>query len=62
MRIHNYWEVKYADEGIQNVKRMDILKITPFDQFGSPVEIVKIFGGREMYTEAIRDMEMYLYA
>lgn len=53
---------KYADEGIQNVERLDILKITPFDRFGSPVEIIKSFGGKEKYTSALRKLEAHLYA
>ena len=52
---------KYADEGIQNIEQMDILKITPFDRFGSPVEIIKSFGGKKKYTTALREMEFHLY-
>jgi type I restriction enzyme R subunit len=53
---------KYANEGIQNVERMDVLKVTPFDRFGSPVEIVKSFGGKDKYTAAITELEAVLYA
>jgi type I restriction enzyme R subunit len=52
---------KYADEGIRNVEHMDVLKITPFDRFGSPVEIIKSFGGKEKYTAALRELESHLY-
>ena len=52
---------KYADEGIQNIERMDVLKITPFDRFGSPIEIVKSFGGKAQYSGAIRALEEALY-
>jgi type I restriction enzyme, R subunit len=52
---------KYADEGIQNVEQMDVLKITPFERFGSPVEIIKSFGGKEKYTTAVRELESHLY-
>jgi len=52
---------KYADEGIRNVEQMDVLKITPFDRFGSPVEIIKSFGGKEKYTTALRELESHLY-
>ncbi len=52
---------KYADEGIQHIERMDVLKVTPFDRFGSPVEIVKSFGGKEKYLQALNDMEELLY-
>jgi type I restriction enzyme R subunit len=53
---------KYADEGIRNVEQMDVLKITPFDRFGSPVEIIKSFGGKEKYTTALRELESLIYA
>lgn len=53
---------KYADEGIQDVERMDVLKVTPFDRFGSIVEIVKLFGGKEKYTVALKELEEQLYA
>jgi len=53
---------KYADEGIQNIEQMDVLKVTPFDRFGSPVEIVKSFGGKNEYTAAIHEMETYIYS
>ena len=52
---------KYADEGIRNVEQMDVLKITPFDRFGSPVEIIKSFGGKKKYTTALRELESHLY-
>ena len=52
---------KYADEGIQNVERMDVLKVTPFDRFGSPVEIVKRFGGKQQYHAALLELESHLY-
>ncbi len=53
---------KYADEGIQNVERIDVLKVTPFDRFGSPIEIVRSFGGKEQYSGAVRELEEALYA
>jgi type I restriction enzyme R subunit len=52
---------KYADQGIQDVERMDVLKVTPFDRFGSPVEIIKSFGGKAQYAAALRELEAHLY-
>lgn len=52
---------KYADQGIQDIERMDVLKVTPFDRFGSPIEIVKSFGGKDKYTEAVHELELRLY-
>jgi type I restriction enzyme R subunit len=31
---------KYADEGIKNIENAKILRLQPFDAFGSPVEII----------------------
>ena len=52
---------KYADEGIENLETIEVLKVQPFEQFGSPYEIVKKFGGKEKYLAAIRELENALY-
>jgi len=53
---------KYADSGISSVESLDILKVDPLRSFGTPVEIVKFFGGRDNYLAAIREIEAVLYA
>lgn len=52
---------KYADSGIQSVESMDILKVDPIRGFGTPIEIVQFFGGKDGYRKAIRDLEDALY-
>lgn len=52
---------KYTDTGIRSVESMDILKVDPLKRFGTPVEIIGIFGGRDAYLEAVREMESALY-
>lgn len=52
---------KYADSGIQTVESMDILKVDPLRGFGTPIEIVQLFGGKAAYRAAIRDLEAALY-
>jgi type I restriction enzyme R subunit len=52
---------KYADEGIENLESIEVLRIKPFDEFGSPLEIIKQFGSREKYFEAIKELEFELY-
>jgi len=52
---------KYADEGIENIEKMEILKVQPFNKFGSPVEIIKSFGGRDQYLKALQELEEQLY-
>ena len=52
---------KYADEGIANIEQMEVLKVAPLDQFGSPVEIIQAFGGKTQYQAAVRELERGLY-
>ena len=52
---------KYADTGIKSVESLEILKVDPLTAFGTPVEIVNLFGGRSAYLAAIRELETALY-
>lgn len=52
---------KYADEGIENIEDIKILKVNPFDQFGTPTEIIKFFGGKQQYIQALTQLEKELY-
>lgn len=52
---------KYADEGIENIEDMKILQVNPLNQFGSPVEIVKLFGGKKQYIKAVAELEHEIY-
>jgi type I restriction enzyme R subunit len=52
---------KYSDSGITSVESMDILKVDPLSGFGTPMEIVKLFGDKSAYLAAIRELEQALY-
>jgi type I restriction enzyme R subunit len=52
---------KYADEGIDDIESMEVLKVKPFTEFGSPVEIVSAFGSKNKYLEALHELESELY-
>ena len=52
---------KYADEGIENIESMEVLKVKPLTEFGSPTEIIKEFGSKENYLKAIKELENELY-
>jgi len=52
---------KYADEGLEPVESVDVLKVQPFNRLGTPVELVRVFGGREKYLQAVRELEKELY-
>ena len=52
---------KYADEGLTNLEDPKVLKVQPFNKYGTPTEIIQQFGGREQYFEALKDLEQQLY-
>ena len=52
---------KYADEGIENIENMKVLQVNPFDTFGSPFEIVQLFGVKQKYLEALNGLEKQIY-
>ncbi len=52
---------KYADSGIASVESLDILKVEPLRSFGTPIEILRLFGGKPAYLAAVRELESALY-
>ncbi len=52
---------KYADTGITSVESLEVLRVDPLTAFGTPVEIVTLFGGKASYLAAIRELEDALY-
>ncbi|WP_099329428.1 EcoAI/FtnUII family type I restriction enzme subunit R [Clostridium paraputrificum] len=52
---------KYKDEGITQLEDTKILKLKDFEKFGSPMKIVKLFGGKEGYLKAIKELEDEIY-
>ena len=52
---------KYADEGVQTIESMEVLRVPPLDGLGTPVELVRSFGGRTEYDAALRTLEQELY-
>lgn len=52
---------KYADEGIGAIEETQILTIAPFSSFGTPLEIIRAFGGPDRYQLAVRELEQALY-
>ena len=53
---------KYADEGIATIESNEVFKLQPFTDLGSPVELVRSFGGRPQYLSALQALEQALYA
>lgn len=53
---------KYADEGITTLESSEVLRVQPLSELGSPVELVRSFGGRPQYLQALQTLERQLYA
>jgi len=52
---------KYADEGVFNLDDANVLRIPPIDRLGTPVELVRAFGGRSGFERAVHDLQSALY-
>lgn len=53
---------KYADEGITSIENNKVLKLKPFTEIGTPVEIInKVFGSKDNYETAIKELEQQIY-
>lgn len=52
---------KYADSSIYEIEDIDILELDPFVKFGKPAKIASLFGGREGYIRAVRELESEIY-
>ncbi len=52
---------KFADGGLNSLESMDILKVDPLTQYGTPIEIIQIFGGKQFYLAAIQELEAQIY-
>ena len=53
---------KYADEGIEHIETPEILKVQPFDQYGTPMELLTELGGHDGYSEIVSEITERLYA
>lgn len=53
---------KYEDEGLLNLDDPQVLRIAPFDQMGTPLQLVRQFGSREKFEAAVHELQVELYA
>ena len=53
---------KYMNEGVSELEDTHVLENEPFDRFGSPAKIAKLFGGKEGYVQAVKEMIQQIYA
>lgn len=52
---------KFADSGVMEIEKGEVLDLQAFKEFGTTVEIMREFGGRKQYFEAIREIENALF-
>lgn len=52
---------RYTLDGIYEIENSGILQLDPFTKFGSPSRIAQLFGGREGYLLAVRELENEIY-
>jgi len=52
---------KYADEGVINLDDANVLKIAPFTAMGAPMQLLRAFGGRPAFEQAVHEMQTALY-
>lgn len=52
----------YADKGVASIENAKVLKLKPFNEIGTPMEIInEYFGGKDKYEQAIKELEYELY-
>jgi type I restriction enzyme R subunit len=52
---------KYADDGGLDFENPEIIRLDPLSKLGSPVEIIRAFGGKPAYDAAIHALTSELY-
>ncbi|MBO5476860.1 MAG: DEAD/DEAH box helicase family protein [Clostridia bacterium] len=53
---------KYSDNNELELTDTKILELMPFNEYGSPMDIVDVFGGKDKYIEVVEELENELYA
>ena len=52
---------KYADDGVLDLGDAKVLRIPPLDSLGTPLELVRAFGGKPGFERAVHDLQSELY-
>lgn len=52
---------KYADDGLIDLENPAVITLDPIKRLGTPPEIIKAFGGRDEYSDAIHLLTEVLY-
>ena len=52
----------YADKGVTSMENAKVLKLKPFTDIGTPMEIINtVFGGKEQYEKEVQNLENELF-
>ena len=52
---------KYADDGGLDFEQPEIIRLDPLNKLGSPVEIIRAFGGKTGYDDAVHTLTSEIY-
>lgn len=52
---------KYSNEGVSELENIQVLANDPFRKIGSPAVIAKLFGGKQGYLDAVKELEELIY-
>src|SRR6266496_197593 len=52
---------KYADEGVLNLDDTNVLRIPPLSTLGTPVQLIKAFGGKDGFEQAVHELQSAIY-
>lgn len=53
---------KYQDEGVvTGLDNVKILEIAPFNTMGMPIQLIKQFGGKAHFEQAVHELQAALY-
>ena len=56
-----YKRINICNIILDEIEDIDILKLDPFIKFGKPARIASLFGGRDGYIRAVRELEQEIY-
>ena len=52
---------KYTRDGVSELESLTVLENDPFRKLGSKSNIVKFFGGKQGYLDAVKELEQHIY-
>ena len=52
---------RYMNTGVYEIEKTEILKLDPFKRMGKPSRLAALFGGKDGYLKAVRELEEEIY-